>query len=237
MEKGTSVWCIFYINNKEWKTINDELASKGYEGVRALVPTISILKKRQKGKDIYEEVPVLFSYGFIRMPKEKAFSRPFLNKLKRDIAGIQLWVKDTNSMHPKKLKKRVDNSEDFDDFSLVATATRKEIRRFQRIAKENRVYSGDEITSLKVGTYVILRGYPFDGVDATIEDINLTTNQITVLLYPTNGSMKVNIPMENVVYSIYHNYHEDKLYANQGEFDPGQILSSSIDNLISSKQY
>lgn len=173
----------------------------------------------------------------MRMPKEKAYSRPFLNKLKRDIEGIQLWVKDTNSMHPKKLKRRVDNAEDFDDFSMVAIATRKEIRRFQRISKENRVYSGDEITSLKIGTYIVLRGYPFDGVDATIEDINLTTNQVTVLLYPTNGSMRVNLPMENVVYSIYHNYDENKLFANQREYDPSQIQSDTIDGIISSKQY
>lgn len=237
MKKGTSVWCIFYINNKAWKSINTELTKKGYVGIKALIPTVSILKKRQKGKDVHEEVPVLFSYGFMRMPLEKAYSRPFLNKLKRDIEGIQLWVKDTNSMHPKKLKKRVDNAEDFDDFSMVAIATRKEVRRFQRISKENRIYSGDEITSLKIGTYIVLRGYPFDGVDATVEDINLTTNQVTVLLYPTNGSMRVNLPLENVVYSIYHNYDENKLFANQREFDPSQIQSNTIDDIISSKQY
>lgn len=43
---------------------------------------VNVLKKTHKGKMQFEEIPILFNYGFIKMPSEFAYSRPFLNKLK-----------------------------------------------------------------------------------------------------------------------------------------------------------
>ena len=72
-------YCIFYIERKYYQNINKELKEKGYKKVRAIIPTINVLKKTAKGKMIFEEVPILFNYGFIKMPTELAYSRPFLN--------------------------------------------------------------------------------------------------------------------------------------------------------------
>ena len=133
-------YCIFYIERKYYQNINKELKEKGYKKVRAIIPTINVLKKTAKGKMIFEEVPILFNYGFIKMPTELAYSRPFLNKLKRSISGIRTWLKSTETLHERKKKARIDNSEDFDDFSLVATCTRKDVKRFKRMAKEGKKY-------------------------------------------------------------------------------------------------
>ena len=105
------------------------------------------------------------------------------------------------------------------------------------MAKKNKIYTKKEITSLKIGSYVTLRGYPFEGINATVEDINLTTNKITLVLYPESGRMVVKLPFDNVVYSIYHNYDENKLYANQRDFNPNQISAESINNIMDIRQY
>lgn len=237
MKKTSYQWCIFHMDNKYWPKIKDELKDKGYRNIKVVIPTVSILKKRQKGKDIIEEVPILFTYGFIRIPTEKAYSRVFLNKLKKQIIGIHSFVKSLETMHPKRLKRRVDNAEDFDDFSIVATVPYSEVRRFKRISKKNKIYSKSEITSLKIGTYVTLRGYPYEGISATVEDINLTTQKVTLTLYPENGKMVVKLPMENVVYSIYHNFDENKLYSNDREFDSNTISAEGIEGIMDLKQY
>ena len=47
-------YCIFYIERKYYQNINKELKEKGYKKVRAIIPTINVLKKTAKGKMIFE---------------------------------------------------------------------------------------------------------------------------------------------------------------------------------------
>lgn len=95
--------------------------------MKAIVPTISVLKKSRKGNNEYEDVPLLFNYGFIKMKSEKAFDRYYLNKLKKDIPGIMSFMKSLD-YRPKRKRLRVDNAEDFDDYSVVATITKEEVK-------------------------------------------------------------------------------------------------------------
>lgn len=234
--KTSYKWCIFNVNSKYHSTIAKELKDKGYDNVTVCIPTVSILRKRQKGKDIYEDVPLLFNYGFIRIPTEMAYSRPLLRKLSKDITGIGSWVKSNETMHQKKLRKRIDG-EDYDDFSLVATVKNSEVRRFKRMSKENKVFQADEIININIGSYVVLRGYPFNGIDATIKEVNLATREVTVLLYPNNGNMIVRLPLDNVVYSIYQNFDENKLFCNNTEIDLSNITSEDSESKLSKKQF
>ena len=97
MKKREYVWCICHIDNKLYGSIEAELKKAKYDDIKVYIPTLSILKKRSKGKDIYEDVPMLFSYGFIRMRKSilKGIptsikkgdpGNPFLGKVSRDNA-------------------------------------------------------------------------------------------------------------------------------------------------------
>lgn len=225
-------YCIFYIERKYYQNINKELKEKGYKKVRAIIPTINVLKKTAKGKMIFEEVPILFNYGFIKMPTELAYSRPFLNKLKRSILGIRTWLKSTETLHERKKKARIDNSEDFDDFSLVATCTRNDVKRFKRMAKEGKKYSVDDLMNVKIGDYLVLKGYPYEGIDATVLGIDHINKMVQLLLYPEMGKMEIWLPFDNVIYSVYQNYDPDKLYANSQDYDPNEITSESIDKIM-----
>lgn len=233
MKKHTPYkYCIFYIERKYYDRINKELKEKGYDKIKAIIPTVSILKKTTKGKMVFEDVPVLFNYGFMRIPTELAYSRPFLNKLKRSISGIRTWLRDTETLHPRKKKARIDNAEDFDDFSLVATCSRKDVRRFIRISKDNKRFSVEDLVNVEIGDYIVLRGYPYEGIDATILEVDHLCKRVKVLIYPEMGKMEVWLPFDNVIYSVYQNYDPDKLFANQGDFDQNQITSEAIDNIM-----
>ena len=186
MKKARSssvVYCIFYIERDYYTTINQELEENGYgKKLRAIVPTVRILRKVVHGREVYEEVPILFNYAFMRMPRELAYSREFMNKLKKQISGIRGWLRSPESLHPKKIKKRIDNIDIFDDFSLVATATKKEVRHFQRLSRQNKRFSVQDIMNIKVGDYIVLKGYPYDGIDATVVNVNHTTKMVKLLL-------------------------------------------------------
>lgn len=46
------------------------------------------------------------------------------------------------------------------------------VRRFIKLAKSNKQYSVEELMSLKIGDYITLNNYPYEGVDATVLSID-----------------------------------------------------------------
>lgn len=205
--------------------------------MKAIVPTISVLKKSRKGKNEYEDVPLLFNYGFIKMKPEKAFDRYYLNKLKRDIPGILSFMKSLD-YRPKRKRLRVDNAEDFDDYSMVATITKEEVKKYRRMSKANKIFSVNDITRVAIGDYVVLRGYPFEGIPAIILESNLNTRKMLVKLYPEmDGSLEIEVPMENVLYSAYHESDEYKMYSTDYDTDLSIIPDGSTEEILMNKQY
>lgn len=219
MKKKTPyVYTICRIDTKDWRNINHELVEHGYKDIKCFVPTLTMVKKTYRGqKKEVEEVPMLFNYGFIRMRSEVAYNRNFLFHLKREIPGIVSFLKSLNSMHIKKKRRRVDNAEDWDDFSKVATVTKKEFRHYMRLSRANQVFSLDEVM-VNVGDFVVMRGYPLDGMPAKVLDFNYPNKTAIVEIYPGEGSvLSMQIPLENILYSPYEHYRED-LLASKIEF-------------------
>ena len=232
------VYCIFYLEKKLYRGIKEQLQAAGYAQLKAIVPMVKVLKKTVKGKMVYEEEPILFNYGFIKMPTKFAFSRSFLNKVKKQIPGIHHWLKDTETLHPKKKKARIDNAEDFDDFSLVATCPRKDVRRFMKIAQENQNYSVDDLVKIQPGNFVQLTGYPYEGMSAKILAVDFEEREVTLSMHTLMGhSMEMKLPFDNVIYSVYKNYDPDVIYAPFLDKDPNSITEESIENLLNRKRY
>lgn len=232
------VYCIFYIERGYYTTINQELDEKGYgKKIRAIVPTVRILRKVVHGREVYEEVPILFNYAFMRMPRELAYSREFLNKLKKQISGIRGWLRGPENLHSKKIKKRIDNMDIFDDFSLVAMATKKEVRHFQRLGRQNKRFSVQDIMNINVGDYLVLKGYPYDGIDATVVDVNHTTKMVKLLLYPQMGKMEISLPFDQVIDTVYSNYDPEVLSVSDKEIDMATITEEAINKVLELRQY
>lgn len=233
---GIYVYCICRIT-KFWKDINYDLSKRGYKGIKAYIPYVNVLKSTRAGKNTYTEVPLLFNYGFIKMKTEKAYDRQFLKRLRKDIPGIMGWMYSPETMHERKKRVRIDESYTFDDFSMVATVSREEVKYYKDLSKRNQIFSRDDIVNLKIGDYITLRGYPFEGIGAQVEEVNLSTKMIKVILYPNNGSLVVSLPLDNILYSIYNDYDENKLRAADIELDVNQIPDNAVDKLLTLKQY
>lgn len=236
MKKPKQVYCICYLELKYFKTIQQELDQHGYNA-KAVIPTVNILKKVVKNKSVYQEVPILFNYGFIKMPVKDAYCRNYLNKMKNHITGIRGWVKSPESLHPKKKKRRIDNPDIFDDFSMVALATREEVKRFKRLSRKNYRYSGEDL-ALSIGEYIILKGYPYDGIDATVLDINYNTKTVKLLLYPENGMMEISLPFENVINNVYSNFDPEDLLVNRSvDYNLDTLTEEGTTKILEYKQY
>lgn len=231
------VYCLFYLEKKSWKGTNDQLKKYHYKRIKAIIPTVNILRKIIKGKMIFTEEPVLFNYGFIRIPRKLAYSRTFMNKLRKKIPGIHSWLRDTETLHSRKKRVRIDNAEDWDDFSLIAMVDRSEVRRFIKIANENKKYSLDDLVNLKPGDYIHLKGYPYEGVEATVKRVDYLNKQVTVETFVLNGTMKLTLPFDNVLYSVYLHYDPDIIQATNLEYNPDDITQDKIDRIMDKKQY
>lgn len=234
------VYCICRIDRKYWKNINHDLQAKGYSEMKCFVPTVQILKNSKNKKDNYEDIPLLFNYGFVRMRSDKAFNRNLLIKIRKDIPGILNFMKSLSPMHPKRQKRRVDNAEDFDDFSKVATITREEFKYYKKLSKQNKIYNLSDI-AVKAGDYIILKKYPFEGLPAKVIDFNFSNHTVRVEIYPGEGSvLSLQLPLENVLYTIYDSYDEDELLSSDSVIDIDNIseeeepIDEYEENLINS---
>ena len=231
------VYCICYLDKKAWRDLEKHIKASKYAGyLKPFVPTVELLIKTHKGRDILERRPLLFNYGFIRMPRKWAFSRSKLKDIQRNIPGIHSWLKDTITLHERKKKARIDNVDIWDDFSIVAICPKSEIRRFKKMSENNKKYSSEDLVRFKKGDYITLKGYPYEGMGATIRDINYKEKTVTVEVVIFNGVMKLKLPFDNVLYSIYQNYDPDLIYASPLE-ESQKITQEKLINLMDLKQY
>lgn len=226
--KQPYVYCICYLDTKYYHLVPKDLLDKGFSDCKSIIPTVKILYRASKNKTKYREVPILFNYGFIKIPTKKAYDRDFIRSLSNKVRGIRGFMKAPDSIHPKKKKARVDNMDIFDDFSKVAIATKKEVRYFQRQARQNKRFSTEDLTQISIGDYIILKGYPYDGIEANVLDINYTNQTVKLLLYPENGKMELTLPFDSVIYSVYQNYDPDIPLTNSHLWDGDEKKLASI---------
>lgn len=217
--KAPYVYCICRVDTKVWKGINSSLQERGYSDIKCFVPTVQVLSSSKDKKHQYKDVPLLFNYGFVRMRLTQAYNRQFLRELSQNIQGIIGFLKSLDYMHPKKLRRRIDNAEDWDDFSKVATVSREEFRYYMGLAKANQIYHLSDV-AVKAGETVILKKYPFDGLIAKILDFNFSNKTVMVEIYPGNGSViKLQLPLDNILYTPYDDYYEENLLVNSSNWD------------------
>ena len=106
-----------------------------------------------------------------------------------------------------------------DDFSYVATVSRKEFKYYQGLVKANQIYHLSDV-AVKAGETVILKKYPFDGLIAKVLDFNFSNKTVMVEIYPGNGSViKLQLPLDNILYTPYDNNDEDNLLVNSSNGD------------------
>ncbi|MDY0200597.1 MAG: hypothetical protein RBR40_06380 [Tenuifilaceae bacterium] len=173
----------------------EKLRKCGYPGIKIIVPRVKTLKQTLLNKEIYDYKPLMFNYGFIMIPKVLSYSREALNTItlvSRVISGFVF--RRPNDL----LEERLSRGEEIHHKQcLLEEVKSKEVFRLLAIAKTLDVYHATE--NLSIGSYIVLKGYPFNGLGAEI--LAKQSNHIKVRLLDSDTT--VSVKNDNVYYSPY----------------------------------
>ena len=176
------IWVLAYINRDFIVRAETELKRYGHDDIEAYIPTVRLLKKKFKGKNVFEFVPLLFNYGFFKIPYHKAINPDFLMELRHHITCIYAWVKDPAKIHNNTTNLSKDNSNFIDAIPQVAIATDKELATLLEASESMSIHCAEDLERFKPGDHLILEGYPFEGMPAEIISINPKKKEVKVKL-------------------------------------------------------
>lgn len=183
-------WCIALIDFKKIDNIEPSLNKVGIK-FELGIPTVTILRKRFKNKDFFDKVPLMFNYGFIRLPNKYAASKDKLLELKEKVPGIFSW------MFTNKVK---GYAVEIVDASVV--------ERLLNLSDRISVFSKSDIDRISPGDLITLKGYPFDGLPAEVVKVDSKAKKVRVNLFIMEAHREVTVRFENIFYSIYSNFDE-----------------------------
>lgn len=213
-------WVIAYINSAYIDFVYKDLKkSKEYDDVEVYIPTVKILKKTFKGEQHFEEVPLLFNYGFFKIPRKFAVHSAYLENMKKNINCIYAWVRDPAKVLSTKPRLRADNKPVYDGDIPVATANSEEIAELVKAAYYSSVYDEDEIDRLNPGMVITLRGYPFENMVAEVVEVYPKKQKVKMKIEMFDTLKEVMVSFDNIFFTVYHNK----------SYDDSIILAQSID--------
>ena len=220
--QGKFSWVVAYINPDYIGKVEAELAKyPEYERVEAYIPTIKVLRKTFKGKKHFEEVPLLFNYGFFKIPRTYAVHAAFLEEMKANISCIYNWVKDPVKVirkGPNIIKKRDGRMGiKYSDWDVnYATASPNEIAHLLENAFDYSAHDSDDIDRIKPGDTIILKGYPFEGIEAEFCSLNPKKKEAKVKIQMFDQMKEVSVAYENIFFTIYkRENHDDSITTTQ----------------------
>jgi len=231
------VWLIAYVNRDYIDIAQEELTAYDYHFIKAYIPTVKVLKKKFKGKNMFEFIPLLFNYGFFKVPYNHATNEDFLSVLRARITCIYGWVKDpTKDVLKNNPKLRMDNNGLIEAMPVTALATDKEIARLIKKSRAINVYSAEDLKAFSPGDYIKLKGYPFDNIPAEIIKINLRKREVKVKLLIDALVKEATVSFENVFYTVYQSLELDgkeksldEIKDNYGNNALDKILYENLD--------
>lgn len=233
-KKDKYTWVIALIDKDHLKICGWELESSNkFSNVEAFIPQARILEKKQKGKKVFRNVPLLFNYGFFKVPTKKLKNYKYLNELKDHVTCITGYLKNKANAKTKYLKKGIDESLPF------AIALPEQIAHLRKVEKANQIYTAKELSDVKEGDVIRLKGYPFDGMLAKVLKIDFKREKVKVKILEElcNETLfsTMELEFENVFFSIYMADTEDKLMGHKsideiGSYNRSHNVFKDYDN-------
>lgn len=208
----THAWLIAYIDASKVDSVIKDLRKRGiYRDITGYIPTVRILSKQIKNKQIFEYIPLLFNYGFFKIPMPLATDVNFLIKFKEDIQCLYGWVRDPARTLRTKPTIRKDKQSVFDTNNIpYAIASERDITNMIISEELNSIYSSKDLENLEIGKIITLRGYPFDNIQAEIISINTHKKEVKVKLLLEALIKQVTVSFDNIFYTVYRAFDADK---------------------------
>jgi len=225
-----NLWAVASIDFKKVKNLKRELAKFKLD-IEYRIPCVQVCRKHVKNKPVIEDVPILFHYGFFKLPFDIASDLDRLSKIQDQLTCLNKWMYMRDADREflrrkavKQIKERI--TKDFDakhhiDIKIIQVKTVREqdVERLESICKHYSIYSGEDILALKKGQEIYLKGYPFDGMKAEVVSVSIAHQTAVVLL----GTLimgdqvvykQVTLPFSNIFYSIYENFDEGFMFTD-----------------------
>ncbi len=139
---------------------------EGLVGLRYEIPTIRILGLGSKGAQKFIERPLLISYGFIRIPNTVARNPVRLNQilsLSRLIRGF--FYKKEEELMQEELRFRDRSTGPFRPVLIKGIREEELVKLFET---SDRIGVQHIIDDICIGDFIVLKGYPFDGLSAKV---------------------------------------------------------------------
>jgi len=245
------IWVVAYINRDHVHRVEEDLLECGLGAVRVYIPTVRILKKQFKNKNIYDYVPLLFNYGFFQLPYNKACDVEFLKKMREEIPAIYGWVSDPLKVLRTKPKLRMDNKDGEEEeerteggikilkkrkqIPSVAVAREEEIVELLKAAENMSVFSDGLVEKLQIGSFITLQGYPYEGMPAEIVEINKNKKQVKVRLLLETMITTATVSFENIFYTVYADF--DKSFKEKSLDDIDAKGKRNLDKIYANIGY
>lgn len=231
MLTSKKIWVIAYINREFIDIAKDEIKRYKHDDIEVYIPTVRVLKKKFKNKNQFEFVPLLFNYGFFKIPYNKVMNPEYLSELRQQITCIYGWVKDPAKIQANNKSGLIsDNSNFTDALPSVAIATDEEVTRLVQSSESMDIFDEKDLDRIKPGDVIKLNGYPFDDMLAEVISINPKKREVKVSLYMDLVIKEITVSFENVYYSIYKN-HDESLSDNSTDDLASRYGTGFIDTL------
>jgi transcription antitermination factor NusG len=189
-QQKKSIWVIIHVNIDNLYRIDkdiDKFISRHRlpaNSVSAYIPTVRVLRKKLKGTFVFETIPLLFTYGFIQIPRSFC-THDQLMALKSHVNSIHSYVTDISN-------------------GRVAFATHDEIKKLFGSLKDYSVYDKADLEKLEVNKLITLHGYPFDNMIAKIIKVNHETEKVKVEIMGDGLIKTSEVDFDNIIWSCYH---------------------------------
>lgn len=204
------VWAIAYIDRDYLSTVEKQLSKfPEYFDVQAYIPTVRILKKRFKNENHYEHIPLLFNYGFFRLPL-RLINAESLADLKKNIQVIYSWVKDPINLFNEPPSLNRENKTIRRPIQMaVGTASDEEIARLINASHKLSIFDKEELEKIKPGDTILLRGFPWEGIPATVKHINIKKGEVRVEADLGSHIQDTILAFDHIFWSIYQGSYDE----------------------------
>ncbi len=210
-------YCIAYINRKLLTKLQHDLMRCDLQ-IEVVIPTVNVLTKKFKGKEHFDEVPLMLNYGFVKVNDIDLYNLEFFRDIAAKINCISGFLKEKSE----------------DGTVSIATTTKKAVNQVLKAGKRMSIYTGMDFNTLKGrdeirrkyephrndngefidGKVITLKGYPFDGVEAQIIKIKFAKCEVEVLLQlgldENTIAQPATISFHNMFYTIYDEADEEQ---------------------------
>jgi hypothetical protein len=149
--------------------------------------------------------------------------------MKEDISCIYSWVFDRARENRGEFKKG--NKSYLYNPKGISIVSQSELLLVKRMQGYKSIFTKKDVDNLYPGKVVILKGYPFDDLEAEVVKIHSKAKKVEVRLLVSNNISRVTVSFENIFFTMYQSNYMNTPMKEQS-LEEFKEKSGNISNLM-----